>query len=177
MTSIPYGLRDVKVATIDPLTGTKGTMVDLPNSQTLDFSESEEFSELRGDDKVVAKRGSGATIEWSLESGGISLAALVVINGGVLTTSGTGPTVKNTYKKKVTDARPYFWAEGQAMSDSGGDFHVVLEKCKADGSVEGTLADGEFWITKCDGTGIANNLDDLYSFVENATAIGIVQPT
>jgi hypothetical protein len=177
MASIPYGLRDVKVATIDPITGAKGTMVDLPNSQTLDFSESEEFTELRGDDKVVAKRGSGPTIEWSLESGGISLPALVVINGGTLTTSGTGPTVKNTYKKKATDARPYFWAEGQAMSDSGGDFHVILEKCKADGSVEGTLADGEFWITKCDGSGIATNLDDLYSFVENVTTAAIAQPT
>lgn len=177
MTALPYGLRDVKVAPYTVLTGAVGTMVDLPNSQTLSFSEAEDYQELRGDDKVVAKRGSGPTIEWELEAGGISLEAYVVLNGGLLTTSGVTPNVKKTYSKKSTDARPSFWVEGQAMSESGGDFHVILERCKADGGIEGELADGEFWVTSASGTGIGNLTDELYSFVENETSAAIVQPT
>jgi hypothetical protein len=176
MASLPYGLRDVKVAPLEA-DGTPGTMVDLPNSQTLSFTENEDFQELRGDDKVVAKRGNGPTVDWSLESGGISLEAYAVINGGVVITSGVTPAVKRTYSKKGTDSKPDFWAEGQAMSESGGDFHVVLYKCKADGGVEGELADGEFWVSSASGTGIADLEDNLYDFVENETAIGIVQPT
>lgn len=176
MTTLPYGLRDVKVASYNATTGAKGTFVDLTNAQTMEFSESEDYSELRGDDKVVAKRGNGATVEWSLEAGGITLEALVIINGGTLTTTGTGATIKNSYKKLTTDIKPYFWAEGQAMSESGGDFHVILEKCIADGSFEGTLADGEFFVTSADGTGMGNNLNSLYQMIENATAASIVQP-
>lgn len=176
MTTLPYGLRDVKIAPISSL-NVIGTMVDLPNGQTLSFSESEDFNELRGDDKVVAKRGNGATVDWDLEAGGISLAAYVIMNGGTLTVTGVTPNAKSTYLKKTTDAKPSFWAEGQAISESGGDFHVVIKKCKADGGVEGSLADGEFWVSKASGTGIGNNLDELYAFVENETAAAIVQPT
>jgi hypothetical protein len=176
MTSTPFGLRDVKVT---PITtgGAYGTMVDLPNAQTFSFSESEDFATLRGDDVDKAKRGQGPTVEWTLESGGISLEAYVVINGGTLTVTGTGSTVKKTYNKKGTDSRPYFYVEGQAISESGGDFHGVVYKAIADGSVEGELKDGEFWITKADGTGIADDNNDLYDFVENATAAAIVVPT
>lgn len=177
MTSLPFGLRDVKIAPIDP-DGTIGTMVDLPNAQTMSFSEKEDYTELRGDDKVVAKRGNGATVDWELDSGGISLEAYVIMNGGLLTTSGVTPATVKTYTKKTTDARPDFWAEGQAMSEAGGDFHMVLDRCKADGGIEGELNDGEFWVTQASGTGIGKASDDsLYSFVDNETTTAIIQPT
>lgn len=177
MTSLPFGLRDVKIALL-AADGTPGTMVDLPNSQTMSFTENEEYKELRGDDKVVAKRGSGATVDWELDNGGISLEAYVIMNGGTLTTSGVTPAVIKKYTKKATDARPDFWAEGQAMSESGGDFHMVLKRCKADGGIEGELSDGEFWVTQASGTAIAElNTDDLYDFVENETVTPIAQPT
>jgi hypothetical protein len=173
---LPYGLRDIKIAPIDPSDGSIGTMVDLPNAQTMSFNETEEYQELRGDDKVVAKRGNGPTVEWDLESGGISLEAYVIMNGGEIVTSGVTPNVKKTYTKKSTDARPDFWAEGQAMSENGGDFHQVLKRCKADGGIEGEMADGEFWITSASGTAIGDINDDLYDFVDNETAVAIVQP-
>jgi len=179
MASTPYGLRDVKITPITTTAGVGayGTMIDLPNAQTFSFSESEDYSELRGDDKVAAKRGNGPTVEWTLENGGISLEAYAAINGGTLTVSGTGATTKKTYKKKATDARPYFYVEGQAISESGGDFHAIVYKCIADGSLEGELKDSEFWISKADGTGIGNTAGDLYDFVENATKTDIVVPT
>lgn len=176
-TSLPFGLRDVKVAPIDPADGTIGTMVDLPNSQTLSFTENEEFKELRGDDKVVAKRGNGPLVDWELDSGGISFEAAAIMNGGTVTTSGISPAQKKTYAKKGTDSKPDFWAEGQAMSESGGDFHMTLHRCKADGGFEGELADGEFWVSQASGTGFANLTDDLYTMDQNETAADIVQPT
>lgn len=173
MSSLPYGLRDVKLTPIAG-DGSLGVAVDLPNSRTFSFSEAEDFEELRGDDKVVARRGKGPSVEWELEAGGISLAAYVVLNGGTLTTTGVTPNVVNTYSKKATDARPYFQAEGQAISESGGDFHVVLYRCKATGSLEGELSDGAFWLTSASGSADGDPTTDvIYDFVENETATAI----
>ena len=171
-TILPYGLRDVKLRPIDAA-GAVGASVDLPVSRTLSFSEAEDFEELRGDDRVVAIRGKGPKIEWDLESGGISLNAHKIIAGGTVTASGVTPNEKLALKKKVTDARPYFQAEGQAISDSGGDFHALLYKLRASDTLEGELADGQFWLTSASGTGIGNATDDLYEFSANETAVAI----
>lgn len=175
--SLPFGMRDIQVTPI-ATDGTLGTMIDLPNAQTLSFEESEDFEELRGDDKVVAKRGKGPSVSFELAAGGISLEALVVINGGVLTTSGVAPNVVKTYSKKATDQRPKFRAEGQALSESGGDLHTVLYECKVDDSFSGEFSDGGFFVTNASGTayGSAANADAIYDFVQNEVATAIVQP-
>lgn len=174
--ALPYGLRDVKIATLSSA-GVKGTLVDLPNGRVFSFEEAEDFDELRGDDKVVTTRGKGPSISWDLEAGGISLEALVVLNGGTLTVSGTGPTEKKVYEKKVTDQRPEFFVEGQAMSESGGDFHAVVYRCKATGGVKGEMSDGTFYLTACSGDGLPSKAagfeDALYDLVQNATAAAI----
>jgi hypothetical protein len=175
--SIPFGLRDVKLTPLGADGATPGTSVDLPISQTLSFSETEEFEELRGDDQVAASHGNGPTVEWSLEAGGISLEAYAVMAGGTVTTSGTTPAEKKTYSKKTTDARPYFKIEGQAISDNGGDFHAVVYRAKADGSLEGELTDGSFWITSASGKGYgsleATKTDTVYDFVQNEVTTAI----
>lgn len=175
--TLPYGLRDVKLTAYTNSNTLAATSVDLPNSRTLSFEEAEDFEELRGDDKVVATRGKGASVNWSLESGGISLEAYQTMAGGTITSSGTTPAQKKTYQKKVTDARPEFKAEGQAISESGGDFHVVLYRCKVSGNLSGSLGDGAFWLTACDGTALPSRLtgsvDALYDFVQNEQAVAI----
>jgi len=171
-TTLPYGLRDVKIRPIDAA-GTVGASVDLPVARTLSFTEAEDYEELRGDDKVVAIRGKGPKIEWELESGGIALAAHKVLVGGTTTAAGVTPNASLALKKLVTDARPYFQAEGQAISDSGGDFHVLLYKLRASDAVEGELADGQFWITSASGEGIGDATDALYEFKANETAVTI----
>lgn len=175
-TSLPYGLRDIKVTPISAA-GVIGTMVDLPNARTLSFEENEDFEQLRGDDKVVAERGQGPTVSWELEGGGISLEAYVVINGGTLVVSGLTPNQKKVYSKKSTDSKPRFMIEGQSLSESGGDFHQVLYNAKATDGVSGEQADGAFWLTGASGSAIGNADDDLYDFVQNETAAAIVQPT
>src|SRR5688500_1715920 len=108
--ALPYGLRDVKLTPINS-DGSLGTPVDLPVSQTLSFSEAEEFEELRGDDRLVAVHGQGATVEWELEAGGISLEAWAILTGGELTETGATPNQTKSLLKKTTHARPYFRIE------------------------------------------------------------------
>lgn len=177
-TPLPYGLRDVKVTpyTTDAAT-TLGTGVDLPNARTFSFSEAEEFTELRGDDKVVTTRGKGSAVDWDLEAGGLSFEALKVLVGGTITESGVTPNQKKTFQKKVTDARPFFQVEGQAISDSGGDLHCVLDRCRSTGNLEGAFGDGEFFLTSGSGVALPSNrtgrTDVLYEFVQNETATAI----
>lgn len=176
---LPYGLRDVKITayTSDAATTLVGTSTDLPNSRTFSFSEAEEFQELRGDDKLVTTRGKGAQVEWDLEAGGLSLEALKVMAGGAIVETGTTPNQKKTYTKKATDSRPFFKVEGQVISDSGGDVHCVLDRCRVTGNIEGEFSDGEFWLTAASGVALPSNIsgrvDTLYEFVQNETAVAI----
>lgn len=176
--TLPYGLRDVKITPLAADGITQGTTVDLPVARTFSFEEAEDFEDLRGDDKLVAMRGNGASVNWELEAGGISLEAYVVIAGGSLSETGTTPNVKKVYKKKATDARPEFVVEGQALSESGGDFHVVLHRCKATENLTGELSDGSFWLTGASGTAFPGRAvgaeDEVYQFVQNESVTAIV---
>lgn len=176
--SLPFGLRDVKVYPIDDA-GNVGAGVDLPVAQTFTFKETETFEILKGDDQNLASHGAGPMVNWELESGGISLEAYLVIMGGALVTSGTSPNTVKTFTKLTTDQRPYFQVEGQAISDSGGDMHGIVYRCKADGGFDGSWANGKFWVSKATGSGFGNNTGSspnykLYEFVQNETATAIV---
>lgn len=164
--ALPYGIRDAKLT---PYTDAQGTVldtesVDLPNMQTLSFSESEEFQELRGDDKLITTRGQGAQVEWSLEAGGISIKAWAIMSGGSVIESGLTPNRKIILRKKATDARPFFRIDGRIVSDSGGDIHVRIYRCRCNDTIEGDFADGEFFVTNASGVGLPL-LDDTNDYL------------
>lgn len=174
----PYGLRDVRLTPYTDFTCTVlGTGVDLPYGRSLSFVETEEFSDLRGDDRLVATRGSGPNVEWELESGGVSFEAVAVMYGGTVSTTGVAPNQIKKLRKKVTDQRPYFKIEGQAISDSGGDMHIVIYRARATDNLEGELGDGEFFLTGASGKGLPSlvvaDLDYVWDFVQNETATAI----
>lgn len=178
-TALPFGLRDLKLT---PYTDASATVldtqvVDLPVIRKLSFTEAEDYTDLRGDDELVTSHGSGANVEWEIESGGISMPAWAVIGGGTVTESGTTPSRTRSYRKNVTDIRPFFQMEGQSISDSGGDLHCIIYRCKATDKFEGEFGDGEFFLTGCSGKGYASlmsgNLGDLYEFVQNESATAI----
>ena len=177
--ALPFGLRDVRLTPIKA-DGTADTTnkQDLPAARTFSFSETEDFESLEGDDITIGSHGKGPLVEWELESGGISLAAWKVMAGGTTTASGVSPAAKNTFTKLVTDARPYFQAEGQAISDSGGDFHCIVYRCKADGSLEASMENGSFTLTSASGKGYgdtaqATPTNKLYDFVHEETTTAI----
>lgn len=174
--SLPFGLRDCKVYPID-VNGNVGSGVDLPAMQIFSFKEAETFEILKGDDLSLASHGGGPTVTWELESGGISLDAYAVIMGGTVTTTGVSPNTIKTYTKGALDQRPYFQVEGQAISDSGGDFHCVVFRCKADGGFDGSMSNSKFWVSKATGTGFGNVQSGgdlrLYTFVQNESVTAI----
>lgn len=184
-TALPFGLRDIKLIPYTTLAADvlDDAMVDLPFARTLSFTEAEDFEDLRGDDQLVTSHGSGANVEWELESGGISLEAWAVLSGGTVTVSGTGVTMVKTFRKRVTDQKPFFMIIGQSISDSGGDFHVIIYRAKVTDSLEGSFEDQSFFLTSGSGNGYgswrldpADEFGVVYDFVQHATITAIVIP-
>ena len=174
---LPYGLREVKLTPLGVGGATPGTAIKLPIARTFEFSDTEEFNQLRGDDGVAASHGNGTVVNWSLESGGISFEAYAAMAGGTVTTTGVTPSVVKTYSKKVTDARPYFKVRGRSLGDTGGDVHGLVYRCKATGDIGGSFGDGEFFLTSAEGEGYgsleAGKTDTAYDFIGNETATPI----
>lgn len=176
---LPFGIRDIKITPYTDLTATvlAGASIDLPNGRTLSFAEAEDFEELRGDDRLVASHGSGPQVEWELESGGVSFEAVRAMYGGTITETGVTPNQVKTLRKLVTDQRPYFRVEGQAISDSGGDLHCVIYRCKATDNLSGEFTDGAFFLTGASGVGMANlvsgQTDRVWDWVQNETITAI----
>ncbi len=185
---LPYGIRDIKIIPYPTLAATAfgTTAIDLPNAQTFSFTEAEEYTDLTGDDRVVTSHGQGAAPEGSLESGGISLEALVALNGGTIVETGVSPNRVKRYRKLITDQRPFFALVGQAISDSGGDLHLIAYLCRATGNIEAEFKYGEFVIPTTDiamfPCRVEGDLDGdeilgaLYDFVQHEAITAIVAP-
>jgi hypothetical protein len=175
--ALPFGLRDVRLYPLNP-DGSRGTGVNLPVARTFSFTDTESFEDLVGDDTTVASHGAGPTVDWELESGGMPFEAFKIMAGGTVTSTGTTPNQKKVYSKLTTDQRPYFDVEGQAISDSGGDVHAVVYRCKATGDLEGSFANGAFTLTGAKGKGYGDNVRaaatfKLYDFTHNETVTAI----
>lgn len=187
-TSLPYGLRDVKLIQYPTLDAISfgSVLTDLPIARTMSFNDTEEYTDLRGDDALQTSHGQGSQAEFEIESGGISFAAHAILAGGIVIETGISPNQVKRFRKKSTDQRPFFTAVGQAISDNGGDFKSYLWRCRSTGNVEGELADGEFLIPSVSGIGfpckVAGNvagteiLDSVYDFVQSETIASIAAP-
>jgi hypothetical protein len=178
-TPLPYGLREVRVTPYTDQTATvlAASSVKFPNSRTFSFSETEEFTELRGDDKLVAVHGQGPVAEWELEGGGFSFEAVKTMLGGEIYETGITPNIIKEYRKLDTDIRPYFQVQGRSISDSGGDFHCLLYRAKVTENVEMEMADGEFLLTSASGQGLSSlvpaTIGRIYSFLQNENPVVI----
>lgn len=176
--ALPYGVRDIKLTQYTDAVGTtlNSTSVDLPYIQTLNFTEAEEFQELRGDDKLITTRGRGSQVNWSLESGGLPVYAWAVITGGSVTETGLTPNRINELKKKATAGRPFFRIDGKIISDSGGDILVRIYRCRATGDIQANFQNGEFSTSQISGVGLPL-LDDtndlIYSIFRRETATSL----
>jgi hypothetical protein len=98
------------------------------------------------------------------------------MSGGVITDSGTTGNKKRTYRKTGRSNRPWFGVEGQVISDSGGDVHAILYRCRATDKLEGEFSDGAFFLTSGSGQALPlldDTNDVLYDIVQNETAAAI----
>jgi hypothetical protein len=174
-TGLAYGCRDVKLTQYADATGTvlSPTSVDLPYIQHLNFTEAEEFAELRGDDKLITTRGKGSQVNWDLEAGGLEVAAWAVITGGDVIETGLTPNRVQEIRKRATQQRPWFRIDGKIISDSGGDVLVRIYRCRANGNIQANFQDGNFQTSQIAGIGLPL-LDDtndlLYSIFRRETS-------
>ena len=172
--ALPYGLRQIRLT---PYTDQQGTVLantsyPLPVAMTLGFSETEQYDELRGDDVLVAVHGRGAQVDWSLESGGMSITAWSIVSGALVIEEGVAPTRKTRLRKSADDIRPYFRIDGRAISDSGGSMLARIYRAKANGRLQADLRGGAFQTSRVDGVGLPMVGDAnrwLYEFIRQET--------
>lgn len=161
----PFGLQDVKLTNIG---GT--TQVDLPSAQRLSFMERTINGELRGDDSLVSVVGIAEAVEWELEAGGISLAAYALMTGRTAANAGVTPNATVTLTADAGTHYPYFKIYGKSVGDNGvDDIHVKLFKCKLT-ELSGEFADGEFFVTSCQGVAVDDGTNGLWEMIQHETA-------
>jgi len=144
----------------------------LPAAQTLSFGERVISEELPGNDQVNAVITMADAVEWELEHGGISLEAYALMTGRTAVLSGTTPSRTYHLQARSRAAFPYFKIYGKALGDSIDDIHVKIPKAKINDTIEGELADGKFWVTKCKGIAIDNGTY-MWEFIQNETAAAL----
>ena len=165
-----FGLREVVLEDVGG-----GNEVELPVAQTLMFSERVVSGELAGGDAVAALVSYPDALEWSLEAGGIPLAAWAKMTGRTAVESGTTPNRTTTYTAKAAHCYPYFQAKGRAISDDcDSDAVVTLLKIKLTEAPNGQFQNGEFFVTAAAGTGMKNDDGDLYTLELRETGASIV---
>jgi hypothetical protein len=165
----PFGLADVKLTTIDG-----ATQVDLPNGRVMTFKESITSNTLRGDDRIVSIVAIADGLEWSLEAGGISLAAWALMTGRTAVVAGSSPNETTTITGSAGEDYPYFKIYGKSVSDdAASDIHVKVFKAKLNAPLEGTFGDGEFFVTACSGVAIDDGSNGIYEIVQNETAAAL----
>ena len=136
-----FDVYDFKVYPLLTDTGasaTYGAAVDVPGISQVSVDPNVVAAELKGDARILAKRGKIDKFNLSATYGIISLDALVVIMGGAVTdVASTSAEWAYTPGTKL----PYFKAafKTEDVETGIGDLHVTLEKCLLTG---GTLLGG-----------------------------------
>ena len=101
--ALPYGdIRGVKLTPyVDFYQGSisTGPLLTLPDSMTLSFSESEEFTDIVGDDVLIATRSGPRTMSWEMEPTDINLEVWQMLTGGQVQLSSKTPTLVQRVKR------------------------------------------------------------------------------
>ena len=169
---LPFGCRDCYIW---PEGATLDDGVDVPRIRTVELNVTRDSTDLEGDDVKIATHTFAKGLEGSIEAGGVNLAALVVLEGGSLT---TGASLL-TYEVEGDQAEGYFRLEAQMHADDGGDLHFTAWKVKATSGPTFSFTQGEFALTQCDLSGIFDDSTTpsrLYTIAQNqaVTPIDIV---
>jgi hypothetical protein len=158
---IPRGLADLKVY---PITGvsTVGASVDVPGIRSLAFNIDSTSDELEGDNSIIAKSPGPKSLSGSMEFGRINLAALAVIFGGTVGSTGVTPNIITALDHADTVAFRFFQIVGQApdAETSAGAYRVTIYKANATSGLDETL-ETNAWNTPSvnfEGIAISGNL-------------------
>lgn len=133
--TVMYDVHDFKVKSLltDVATApTYGTeLVDIPGIASVNLDPNINSNELKGDAKVIAKKGNTDRFNISATYGRLSLDALVIFFGGTITDVPTPSSVK--WALAGTNSLPYFQAQAQFLYNEVQDAHLKAWKCQATG--------------------------------------------
>lgn len=141
--TITFDVHDCKVysVTADAAGGiTYGSAVDVPGIQEVTLEPNFVTAELKGDGKVLAKKGKVDRLNFSGTYSEMSLEVLSIIFGGSVSTSGTLNAEIASYEF-TGQSLPYFKIEFliDDLESELAELAVVLNKCQITG---GTLVSG-----------------------------------
>lgn len=142
-----FGLRDVKITDLDG-----SNPVDLPVGRYLRFADVPAVATFDLDGVTVGVEAKTARVEWEIEAGAISLAAVAKLRGLSATLTGSSPNEVLTLEQGVA-LFPYVRIYGQSLGDAGDDVHCKILKAKCT-ALEGTLRGESFVISTCRGIAV-----------------------
>jgi hypothetical protein len=161
---MPFGCRDCKIYALSGTTYSTG--IDVPRIRHVTFT-------LAGDDVTVAVQTFAKKLTGSIESGGINLATLGVLESGTVgSETGSTPSRKTTYQVQGTDIETYFGLIAQAIANDGGDIFLKVYKVKCTSGPQVNLENGAFSLTTGDLEAVfdAQSPSHLYDIIAHETA-------
>jgi hypothetical protein len=143
--TVVYDIHDAKIYKLltDPVGGspTFGPAVDVPGMAEFSVDPNFVTQELKGDAKVIAKKGRADRFTVSVTYGKIALDVQGVLMGGTITDTGTTPAMVGEWSMPGTNSLQYFKMEASIEDVELGlqQVQVILYKCQLTG---GTLISG-----------------------------------
>lgn len=136
------GLRNVVVTKLD---GSAQEPLDAIQEFTVTVTVEEAV--LEGNDVDIASVSFVKGGEGSAGNGSMSMAAMAIIFGTTVATTGSTPNRVSTLKINKSLRPPYFKIYGEAFDDELGALHVIVNKAKLSGDFEIPLQQGTEWLT------------------------------
>jgi hypothetical protein len=142
-------LYDVQDAKVYPFTAdeagsnpTYGTALDVPGIQQVALAPQYESAQLNGDGRELDTRSRLKAAELSFRYAKLDPAVLAVLDGGTVSTTGTGGTAVTSYLRSADDRIPYFGfaAEVVEVDNPEGSAVLAVFKCRI---TDGSLFSGE----------------------------------
>lgn len=159
--SVVYDVHDMKVYPLSTdvigASPTYGTGVDVPGVAEVSVEPNLVTAELKGDARIIAKKGRTDRVNFSATWGKHSLALMKQIMGGLTGAAGTTPSTKAAYRLASPAPLPYFRLDFKIDDlDTGfGDLWVILYKCQITGGSLVDTSSDNFSQPSMDGEGIA----------------------
>lgn len=145
MAQLPRGLYDVGLQVLDGTTEAAGSIIQNFYPRSLSATYQADTASIDGGDARLEDLAFNERYELSLETAGLPLAALCMMEGITLGTVGSGSTLVNTVKKNITsNIRPYFRLRAQQKDKLGGSSVFTFFKSSLNGSPTWNMAQGEY---------------------------------
>jgi hypothetical protein len=156
--SVVYDIDDFKVYPLVTDTSgspTYGAGIDVPGIAEVSMDPNLVTGELKGDARIIAKKGRIDRFNFSATYGKLAMDALAVMVGGTVTDNANNAT----YAIGGTNSLPYFKAGFRILDADVPSIHVIAYKCQVTGGSLLDQSSDEFGQPSIDFEGIPSQAD------------------